>query len=89
MYKSPFCRKEFEDFLNEGVLTDLFVSFSRDEQPQSSPRYVQDNLCLQGEIILNLIETKGAKVYICGDARNMAKDVNNTFIEMLKVHRRK
>ncbi|XP_046573370.1 methionine synthase reductase-like [Haliotis rubra] len=80
-------RKELQEFQESGVLSHLFVSFSRDIQPEGSPRYVQDQLLKQGELTLDLIEKQDAVVYVCGDARNMAKDVTNTFVQILKEYR--
>ncbi|XP_071103901.1 methionine synthase reductase-like isoform X2 [Haliotis cracherodii] len=80
-------RKELQEFQESGVLSHLFVSFSRDGQPEGSPRYVQDQLLQQGELTLDLIEKQDAVVYVCGDARNMAKDITNAFIQILKEHR--
>lgn len=64
-----------------GCLTKLLVSVSRDEQPVESPRYVQDSLRANMAEVVELIEEEGALVYVCGDAKNMAKDVNRAFID--------
>ncbi|XP_067687349.1 methionine synthase reductase-like [Haliotis asinina] len=80
-------RKELQEFKDSGVLSHLFVSFSRDVQPEGSPKYVQDQLLKQGELTLDLIEKQDAVVYVSGDAHNMAKDVTNTFIQILKEYR--
>jgi len=78
-------RDKIESFLEKGILTKLFASFSRDDcEGKTFPRYVQDNLQLQSDLILSLIFDKGAVVYICGDAKNMAKNVYETFVELLK-----
>ncbi len=53
--------------VSKKVLNDLFVSFSRDEdQSKDAPKYVQDNLILQQELIISQIFEKGAIVYVCG-----------------------
>ena len=69
------------------VLTKLLVSISRDEQPEGSPRYVQDNIHVHGEQVAELITEKAASIYVCGDATNMAKDVNAAFVNILQVHK--
>lgn len=71
-----------EHHLSTSTLTKLLVSFSRDIQLTDSPRYVQDNIRLHADHVVSLIEEKGAIVYVCGDAKNMAKDVNQAFIEI-------
>ncbi|XP_071945366.1 NADPH--cytochrome P450 reductase-like [Antedon mediterranea] len=77
------CRKASEDFIyqdelkeyvNNGTLTDMFVAFSRDQEKK---RYVQDLLKEEADKVWKLIE-KGAHIYVCGDARNMAPDVLKT-----------
>ena len=71
-----------EQHLKSGNLTNLCVSFSRDEQTEDAPRYVQDNIRRHGEALVKLIEDNGAVIYVCGDAKNMAKDVNQAFIDV-------
>eukprot|EP00112_Aurelia_sp_Birch-Aquarium-sp1_P014105 Seg3019.3 transcript_id=Seg3019.3/GoldUCD/mRNA.D3Y31 product="Methionine synthase reductase" protein_id=Seg3019.3/GoldUCD/D3Y31 len=78
-------REKMENFVEKSVLTKLLVSFSRDEgQEESAPRYVQDNIKLHQDYIIPLIVEKGAIVYICGDAKNMARNVHQTFIDLLQ-----
>ncbi|XP_074017030.1 NADPH--cytochrome P450 reductase isoform X3 [Numenius arquata] len=83
------CRREREDYLyreelarfhQEGVLTQLNVAFSRD---QAEKVYVQHLLKKNKENIWKLINEGNAHIYVCGDARNMARDVQNTFYEIV------
>lgn len=67
-------REELENYVNQGVLTRLFTAFSRD---QTDKIYVQHRLLEQKQLVWELLE-KGAYVYICGDAKHMARDVNGT-----------
>lgn len=73
-------KDEIENWQKDGTLTNLLVAFSR---KQASKVYVQDKLAQSGELIWKLIQ-HGAYVYVCGDARNMAKDVKKTFLEIVK-----
>ena len=75
------CRRKnedyiYEDFLKEcagnGVLTSLSVAFSREQEEK---RYVQHDIAERGEKIWELIGTGSANIYICGDAKHMARDV--------------
>ena len=83
-------RDELTDFYKNGVLTKLVVSFSRDPPPADSsitekpPKYVQDNIKMWGEELCNLIYNSGAFIFVCGDAKNMAKNVLETFIDVLQ-----
>ena len=52
------------------------------ESPDS-PRYVQDNIRAFSAEIFRLIHEKQAVVYVCGDAKNMAKDVNTAFEDLV------
>nr|XP_060630046.1 methionine synthase reductase [Anolis sagrei ordinatus] len=80
----------FEDelklFVEDGTLTHLNVCFSRDTPAMvqtATPKYVQDNLRLfSGEISRILLQDKGY-FYVCGDAKNMAKDVNDALVDIL------
>ena len=84
-------QQELEQFLSSGVLSRLCVSFSRDpvEELQNSPcpKYVQDNLRRHSAEVAQLVFEKGAVVYICGDADNMARNVYDTFLEIVKEYK--
>ncbi|KAK9962609.1 hypothetical protein ABG768_007966 [Culter alburnus] len=72
-------QEELEKFEKTGVLTTLNVAFSRD---QAQKVYVQHLLKNSKETVWKLIHTDNAHIYICGDARNMARDVQNAFYEI-------
>ncbi|QQP52768.1 Uncharacterized protein FKW44_005015, partial [Caligus rogercresseyi] len=67
----------FEDCQDSGALTHLWTSFSRESSGDDSKvKYVQDNLTLHAETIVDLLFKENGRFYVCGDARNMAKEVN-------------
>ncbi|CAB1352393.1 unnamed protein product, partial [Coregonus sp. 'balchen'] len=72
-------QQELEEFEKAGVLTQLNVAFSRDQEGKV---YVQHLLKKNKEHLWKLIHTDNAHIYICGDARNMARDVQNTFYDI-------
>ncbi|XP_013395361.1 methionine synthase reductase-like [Lingula anatina] len=78
-------REQLEQFAKEGILTKLLTSFSRDQLPDGAPRYVQDNLGLHAQEVVDLIDCHGAVVYVCGDAKNMARNVNEKFLDILQM----
>ncbi len=63
---------EFEAAVSSGVLTRLTTAFSRD---QAEKIYVQHRMIEHGAELFEWLE-KGAYFYVCGDAKNMAKDVD-------------
>ncbi|XP_070571456.1 NADPH--cytochrome P450 reductase-like isoform X2 [Ptychodera flava] len=71
-------QEELEKYHNENSLTELNLAFSRD---QAQKVYVQHLLKQNSSSVWKLIE-KGAHFYICGDARNMARDVNDLLKEI-------
>uniref|UniRef100_A0A915LW11 NADPH--hemoprotein reductase n=1 Tax=Meloidogyne javanica TaxID=6303 RepID=A0A915LW11_MELJA len=73
-------REEMEEFITSGVLTELHVAYSR---LQDEKVYVQNKLWDNRERIWSLIK-QGAAVYVCGDARNMARDVQNTMYKIFE-----
>ncbi|XP_050406331.1 methionine synthase reductase [Patella vulgata] len=82
--KDYLFKQELEDFHGSGTLNKLCVCFSRDDQPEDSPRYVQDFLLQETDAISKLIETEKLLIYVCGDAKNMAKDVNEALAKIIK-----
>jgi len=74
-------QEELENYLKEGLLTDLVVAFSRMSEQKV---YVQHKM-KEGDMprkLWNLLES-GAYFYVCGDARLMANDVQNTLCEII------
>lgn len=64
---------------------EMHNAFSR-EGPQKV--YVQHLLKQQGKIINDLLEQK-AYFYVCGDAANMAREVNSVLVKIIAEHRGK
>jgi sulfite reductase (NADPH) flavoprotein alpha-component len=58
--------------LKEGALTRLTVAFSRDQQHKI---YVQDRIAEHAEELYDWLE-RGAHLYVCGEAENMAPAVH-------------
>jgi len=70
---------EWQEHLAAGALTRIDVAFSRD-QPEKI--YVQHRLWQQRQDILAWLE-EGAHLYVCGDEKGMAKDVDSTLVRIL------
>ncbi|KAK2859403.1 hypothetical protein Q5P01_004023 [Channa striata] len=84
-------REELEGFVSTGTLSHLKVCFSRDDQEEgeattsaAQPKYVQHNLVLNSQRLTDILLKHNGYLYVCGDAKNMAKDVNDTLVEMIK-----
>ncbi len=71
---------EWQKWLKDGVLTKLDVAFSRDTDEKV---YVQHRMQERSQELFEWLQ-EGAVVYICGDEKNMAKDVHNTLIEIIE-----
>lgn len=72
-------RELLEGWENRGVLSQLNCAWSRD---QSHKVYVQDLMYQHRVGIWRWLEA-GAYIYICGDAKRMAKDVHATFVRII------
>ncbi|GAX85062.1 hypothetical protein CEUSTIGMA_g12482.t1 [Chlamydomonas eustigma] len=74
-------REELEGFLEEGVISELNVAFSRD-----GPRkdYVQHHMESKGALLWELLSKQAAVLYVCGDAKAMARDVNKALIAVIQ-----
>ena len=70
---------EWQDYLASGDLTRIDVAFSRD-QPEKI--YVQHRLWERRAELQKWIY-EGAHVYVCGDEKGMAKDVDLTLVKIL------
>ncbi|WP_372750942.1 assimilatory sulfite reductase (NADPH) flavoprotein subunit [Labilibaculum sp.] len=74
---------EWQKFLKKGILQKLDVAFSRDQEEKT---YVQHRLKENGSEVFQWLEN-GAYFYICGDKNHMAKDVQNTLLEIIQTER--
>ncbi|KAF0510185.1 riboflavin synthase domain-like protein [Gigaspora margarita] len=81
-------RKELEGFVERGILKELFVAVSRapDAGVDGKPKYVQDIMRIKGRDIFELITKKDAIIFVCGDAKGMAKGVNDALADILVEH---
>jgi sulfite reductase (NADPH) flavoprotein alpha-component len=70
---------EWQDHLASGALSRIDVAFSRD-QPEKI--YVQTRLWERRDELRAWID-EGAHIYVCGDEKGMAKDVDTTLVRIL------
>ncbi|ESP01628.1 hypothetical protein LOTGIDRAFT_225295 [Lottia gigantea] len=77
--------EELERYKETGVLTKLCVSVSRDPDVLDKPKYVQDYILQEINSIYDILIDDTSLIYVCGDAKNMAKNVNEVFMKILKI----
>ena len=70
---------EWQDYLNDGILTKLDVAFSRD---QANKVYVQDRMRENAKELYNWLQ-EGATFCVCGDASRMAHDVDKALHDIV------
>lgn len=72
---------ELESAADSGALSQLFVAFSR-AGPEKD--YVQHHIKANATRVWELLQQQGSCVYVCGDAKNMAKDVHRALIDVVQ-----
>ncbi len=77
-----FYREELEGLRAAGALTQLSTAWSRDGAQKV---YVQDRMREAGAELWSWL-ARGAHFYICGDAKRMAKDVEDTLCAIAAAH---
>ncbi|MDS3889366.1 assimilatory sulfite reductase (NADPH) flavoprotein subunit [Staphylococcus hominis] len=70
---------EWQEWLKDGFLEKMNVAFSRDTDQKV---YVQHRIAEHSKEFNEWLE-KGASIYICGDEKNMAKDVHQAIRNVL------
>ena len=71
---------EWQRYLKEGTLTKMSVAFSRD---QAEKIYVQHRILEEAKTFYEWLE-KGATIFICGDEKQMAKDVEAAILQVIQ-----
>lgn len=71
---------EWQKLLKDGFLEKIDVAFSRD---QDEKIYVQHRLLQKQKEIYAWLE-KGASIYLCGDMKQMARDVQKALIQIIE-----
>ncbi|KAI9294002.1 hypothetical protein K502DRAFT_325036 [Neoconidiobolus thromboides FSU 785] len=84
------CRRCDEDFMYAEEWKELFEPLKDSEMLTAFSRqgdkkvYVQHLIREQKEKVWDLIDRQKGSIYVCGDAKYMAKDVNQCFVDMAK-----
>ena len=71
---------ELIQMAKNGILTRLDTAFSRDRNHKI---YVQHRLLDNAKDVWDWLQ-RGAHIYVCGDAKRMAKDVDNALCEICR-----
>jgi sulfite reductase (NADPH) flavoprotein alpha-component len=79
-------QNEFKQYLTKGLLTKLDLAFSRDQQDKI---YVQDRLLENAAEVWQWLEKDEASIYVCGDIKKMAKDVEQTLLTIIEAEGKK
>jgi len=77
-----FYEDEFAGMKAKGVLTRLSLAWSRDGDQKF---YVQDRMREVGRDLWHWL-AEGAHVYVCGDGKRMAKDVERALVDIVAQH---
>ena len=73
---------EWQGYVKSGLLSKISLAFSRDQKDKI---YVQHRLLEEGKEVYQWLED-GAHLYVCGDANQMAKDVESALLEIFRTH---
>jgi sulfite reductase (NADPH) flavoprotein alpha-component len=76
-------KEDFDRFKRDGILSRLDCAWSRD---QAHKVYVQHRMLENAAEIWQWLDSEGAQVFVCGDARRMAKDVDAALRRIVQEH---
>ncbi|MDN3508100.1 MAG: sulfite reductase, partial [Simkaniaceae bacterium] len=80
---TDFYYRDFLETLSQEKKLRLDLAFSRD---QNHKIYVQDLIRENGKDVWEWIDKKNATLYLCGDAKQMAKAVNMALHDIAQAH---
>ncbi len=80
-YSDFLYQAEWQKYLKKGFLEKIELAFSRDQEEKI---YVQHRLAERQAEVFQWLEN-GASFYLCGDMKYMAKDVQDTLLEIIRV----
>lgn len=72
--------EELEEYVNNGTLK-LYVAFSREK---AEKEYVTHLLAKNKDELWNVIGENNGHLYVCGDAKNMARDVHDIVVKVVQ-----
>ncbi|VVD71094.1 sulfite reductase [NADPH] flavoprotein alpha-component [Pandoraea morbifera] len=75
-------QREWQRYVKDGALTRIDLAFSRDTEDKV---YVQHRMREQGKALYAWLQ-EGAHLYVCGDAEQMARDVNTALVDIVAEH---
>lgn len=75
-------QEQFRQMQEQGILTRLDTAWSRDQEEKI---YVQDRMIEAGAELWKWLQ-EGAHFYVCGDAKRMAKDVDDALHAVIAEH---
>lgn len=75
-------KDQLQAYVEKGVLTNYTTAWSRDQEEKI---YVQNHIIEHGKELWQWL-TEGAHFYVCGDAKRMAKDVDDALHQIISTH---
>ena len=85
LYRSHWLTKKLQQYQQTlGSSFSLFTAFSRETAKKV---YVQQRLKENAALVNELLEKKKANFYVCGDASNMAREVNTILGKIISEQR--
>lgn len=73
-------KDDIKNYLEQGTLTKFFPAFSRDCKTK---QYVSDRIEENGREFVDMLVKRQARVYVCGDVKNMIPNVRETIVSVL------
>eukprot|EP00742_Colponemidia_sp_Colp-10_P009976 GILJ01010920.1.p1 GENE.GILJ01010920.1~~GILJ01010920.1.p1 ORF type:complete len:640 (-),score=103.27 GILJ01010920.1:73-1839(-) len=87
---------DLRNLVQDGTIHELFTAFSQDAEDEAGAgmwrgvrlnvAYVQDYILEKGASICESIDADGGSVFVCGDGKSMAHDVQDALISVLTKH---
>ncbi|KAF2075896.1 hypothetical protein CYY_002787 [Polysphondylium violaceum] len=76
-------KQEINEFVQESIITQLFVSYSRDIKNDDKKKYITYYILENGDEIFTMLQHSNAILYLCGSLEKIGKSIDDCLLQII------